>query len=111
MELLRDYKRKKLTRKYSGEEKIRFLWKVMEPPEEFAEMPEEAKKAKKEIQEEDVARTKARKLAKEALKSRLVLVPGLSEFDFDWFILYNFLFRKFHLCSENFFILLIFLLI
>lgn len=72
--LLRIHKRRELTRKYSSEEKIRFLQKMIAPPEEFTDMTEDAKKAKKEIQEANMARTKARKLTKKALKSRLVPV-------------------------------------
>lgn len=72
--LLRVYKRKELARKYSEEEKIRFLQKMMEPPEEFAEMTEDVRKAKKEIQEASIARIKAREFSKKATKSGLVLV-------------------------------------
>ncbi|XP_071637925.1 uncharacterized protein [Temnothorax longispinosus] len=67
-ELLRVHKRRELTRKYSEEEKIRFLQK-MAPPEEFAGMTENARKAKKEIQEANIVMTKARKFTKKALKS------------------------------------------
>lgn len=87
--LLRVHKRRELTRKYSEEEKIRFLQKIMTPPEEFAAMTEDVRKAKKEIQESNMARTKARKLPKKALKSRLVPVLGFSEIDFDWFIFFQ----------------------
>lgn len=69
--LLRVYKRRELTRKYSEEEKIRFLQR-MAPPEELADMTEHVRKAKKEIQEANITRTKARKFTKKALKSRLV---------------------------------------
>ncbi|XP_012542802.2 dynein intermediate chain 3, ciliary [Monomorium pharaonis] len=68
--LLRVYKRRELTREYSGEEKIRFFQKIMAPPEEFASMTEDVRKAKKEIQEANMARTKARELTKKTLKSR-----------------------------------------
>lgn len=61
----------------------------MTPPEEFAAMTEDVRKAKKEIQESNMARTKARKLPKKALKSRLVPVLGFSEIDFDWFIFFQ----------------------
>ncbi|XP_018406785.1 PREDICTED: dynein intermediate chain 2, axonemal-like [Cyphomyrmex costatus] len=63
-EFLRVHKCKELTRKYSTQEKIRFLQK-MAPLEEFADMTEDVKKAKKEIQEANMAR----KLTKKALKS------------------------------------------
>ena len=78
-EFLRVYKRRELTRKYSTEEKIRFLQKMIVPLEEFADMTEDVKKAKKEIQEANMAR----KLTKKALKSRLVPVLGFSELDFN----------------------------
>jgi len=70
--LLRVYKRRELTRK-CDEEKIRFLQR-MAPPEELADMTEHVRKAKKEIQEANITRTKARKFTKKALKSRLVPV-------------------------------------
>ncbi|XP_018312300.1 dynein intermediate chain 3, ciliary [Mycetomoellerius zeteki] len=62
---LRVHKRKELTRKYSSEEKIRFFQKMMVPLVEFADMTEDVRKAKKEIQEANMAR----KLTKKALKS------------------------------------------
>ncbi|XP_018363614.1 PREDICTED: dynein intermediate chain 2, axonemal-like [Trachymyrmex cornetzi] len=62
---LRVHKRREPTRKYSTEEKIRFLQKMIVPLEEFADMTEDVKKAKKEIQEANMAR----KLTKKALKS------------------------------------------
>ena len=52
------------------------------PLEEFADMTEDVKKAKKEIQEANMAR----KLTKKALKSRLVPVLGFPKLDFNWFI-------------------------
>ncbi|EGI61970.1 Dynein intermediate chain 2, axonemal [Acromyrmex echinatior] len=64
-EFLRVHKRRKQTRKYSTEEKIRFVQKMIVPLEEFADMTEDVKKAKKEIQEANMAR----KLTKKALKS------------------------------------------
>lgn len=80
--LLRVHKRRESTRKYSEEEKIHFLQKIMAPPEEFTNITEDVRKAKKKIHEANTARTKARKLTKKALKSRLVPVLGFSEFDF-----------------------------
>ncbi|XP_018351598.1 PREDICTED: dynein intermediate chain 3, ciliary-like [Trachymyrmex septentrionalis] len=64
-ELQRVHKRRELTRKYSTEKKIGFLQKMIVPLEEFADMTEDVKKAKKEIQEANMAR----KLTKKALKS------------------------------------------
>ncbi|KAG5329902.1 DNAI2 protein, partial [Acromyrmex charruanus] len=64
-EFLRVHKRRKQTRKYSTEEKICFVQKMIVPLEEFADMTEDVKKAKKEIQEANMAR----KLTKKALKS------------------------------------------
>lgn len=101
--LLRVHKRRELTKKYSSEEKICFLQKMIAPPEEFADMTEDAKKAKKEIQEANMARTKARKLTKKALKSRLV--PVFRNWIFNSFIfriLFSEEFIFFELCPESF---------
>lgn len=105
-ELLRVYKRRELTRKYSGEEKIRSLQKAMAPPEEFASMTENVRKAKKEIQETNMARTKARRRTKKASKSRFVPVLGFAELDFGISLSLESYFLRFHLSlSSSFFAL------
>lgn len=100
--LLRIHKRRQLTRKYSEEKKI---LQRMASPEELADMTEHARKAKKEIQEANIARTKARKFTKKAFKSRLVPVLGFSELNFGWLI-FRFLFSEdfifLELCPESF---------
>jgi len=113
--LLRIHKRRELTRKYRGEDKIRFLQKMMAPPEEFAGMTEDVRKAKKEIQEANMTGTKGRKLTKKALKSRLV-----PRFFRNWIstgFIFRILFSKFYsvslffeLYSDSFLIFYIFAL-
>ncbi|XP_011642622.1 uncharacterized protein LOC105430657 [Pogonomyrmex barbatus] len=68
--LLRVHKRRELTRKYR-EEKICFLQEMT--PEELANMIEDVKRAKSEIQEANIERTKARKLAKRSLKCSAIV--------------------------------------
>jgi len=93
--LLRIHKRRELTRKYRGEDKIRFLQKMMPPPEEFAGMTEDVRKAKKEIQDANMAGTKGRKLTKKALKSRLVPILGFFGIGFRLDLSLEFYFRNF----------------
>jgi len=112
---LRIHKRRELTRKYRGEDKIRFLQKMMAPSEEFAGMTEDVRKAKKEIQEANMTGTKGRKLTKKALKSRLVSILGFFGIGFRLDLSLEFYFRNFipslsSLYTKSFLILYIFAL-
>ncbi|KAL0114594.1 hypothetical protein PUN28_011710 [Cardiocondyla obscurior] len=64
--LQRVVKRKDLTEKYDEGEKICIPQKTMVPLEEFVGMAEDVKKAKKEIQEANMDRTKAKKPTEKA---------------------------------------------
>jgi hypothetical protein len=86
--LLRAHKREDLARKCSKIKGTRFLQEMMAPPEEFAVMMEDVKRAKMEIREINRAKMKTRELTKKALKSGLVLVLASSELDFNRFGFY-----------------------